>query len=264
MKRIESLVINIGDKCNMECAHCLRGDRPGRDFDLSLLPKVFRGIDEVGCVIISGGEPSCYPRAVEAITGYLAERQRRGRIQIYGMFIVTNGKKFCQALVDAVKTMLYLRMEQDYGTGYMVSGPKTAGHLAADLEERAYSFGIAVSMDKFHEPINAMDYIKYKTSGVYSDSKETDYRYGVIARGWGTGLAGSYEGPYTEFSVEVDDGDIQADTVYITADGMVYGDCDMSYEMEDFNEPAGNLSEETLAGIMDRYAKNREDGYGPV
>lgn len=259
MRRIESLVINIGDKCNMECSHCLRGDRPGKDFDLALLPKIFKGIDEVGCITISGGEPSCYPKIIEAITEYLVQREQRGLIQIYGMFIITNGKRYCQTLVDAVRTMLYLRIEQDYGAKYMVSGLKDIRRLAADLEEMAYSFGVAVSVDEFHEPISVMNYLKYKTSGVYSEVKEAEYPNGsIIARGWGAGIAGSYDRPYEEFHVETDGGDIQADTVYITTDGMVYGDCDMSYEMEEYNEPAGDLGEETLAAIMDRYAQNEQ------
>lgn len=248
MKYVRELVINITDICNMECEFCMRGDSGGRKLDLSLLPKIFDGIDVIDCLTITGGDPSCNVEAVTAIVDYLVRKQ--DGIRVDGMFIATNAKEYRQELVDAVKAMLFLYLEKAYGADITAAGKQSIA------KEITYKFNIAVSMDQYHEPISFTNYIKYRTSGVYSDSKEYVVSKGrVIARGRGSGIYGSREIPYREFKVEVIDGNIETDEVYVTVEGKVFADCDMSYEMEEYNEPAGDLYEESLAEIMQRYAE---------
>lgn len=257
INRIEQLSINITDICNMECEFCLRGDGEGRKLNLSLIPQIFDGLDIIDEITITGGEPGCYVEAVTAITDYLVEH--RDQIDVRGLFIITNAKEYRQELVDAVKRMLFLHMEKEYGTGKMISGRDV--HVCNyALEEMLHSFGIAVSMDQFHEPVNIMNYFRYRTSGVYSRSKEIDYKDGgIMARGRGAGLYRSMDRPYYEFSVQTDQEEIMAYQVYVTVEGQVFADCDMSYEMETYNEPAGDLYEETLAQIMQRHADENND-----
>lgn len=253
MIKVESLVINITDICNMECPFCLRGDRKGRKLDLSLIPKIFEGIEEVESLTITGGEPSCNADAVTAIVNYLKEH--KDDIYVGGFFIATNGKEYKQELVDAVKDMFFIWLEKNYEPGHLIAGG--AKGYAAFLDDMKYMFSIAVSIDKFHEPIPLENWFKYYISGVYSNAKEMDYgKTGVIARGWGDGLKNSYYKEYRELHVEKEyPSEITAGEVYVSVDGCIYGDCDMSYEMEEYNEPAGDLSENTLAEILKQKAK---------
>lgn len=251
-KRIRSLAINITDICNMECAFCLRGDSGERKMDLSLIPRIFEGITHVDCITITGGEPSCYVEAVTAIADYIVEHQND--LTVYGLFIVTNAKEYKQELVDAVKKVWMLLLEKCY-FGDRVCGYKDGKTYNSILEEMQYEFGIAVSLDDYHEPIDTMNYFKYRLSGVYSTAKETDFsKGGIIARGRGEGLPRAHYRSYYGFSVGVDDESIDAEEVYVTVGGKVFADCDMSYDMELSNESAGDLHEETLAEIMQRYA----------
>ena len=251
-KRIRSLAINITDICNMECAFCLRGDRGTRKMDLSLIPRIFEGITQVDCITVTGGEPSCYVEAVTAIADYIVEHQKD--LMVYGFFIVTNAKEYRQELVDAVKKVWMLLLEKCY-FGDRIVGFKEVRTYSSILEEMHYEFGIAVSLDEYHEPIDTMNYFKYRLSGIYSDAKETDFsKGGVIARGRGEGLPNSHYRSYYDLTVEVDEESVDAEEVYVTVDGKVFADCDMSYDMEASNEPAGDLHEETLAEIMQRYA----------
>lgn len=255
MKRcidIEDLSINITNLCNMDCYFCLRdGSREGR-LDLALIPKIFEGITSVRNLTITGGEPSRYPEAVKAITDYLVEH--KDDIDINGLFIATNGKEYCQELVDAVKTVLYLYMEKQYRDSHM--DYDGCGFIKNTLEDVKYQFCIAVSVDEYHDPIETMNYIKYLTSGVYSSVKEQDRpRRQVIDRGRGAGIYGSIYHPYQEFQAKYTDDVIAVPSVYITTDGNVFADCDMSPDMEAACVPAGMLETETLAEIIVRKAE---------
>lgn len=256
-KYVYQMVINITDICDMECEFCLRGDGCGRKLDLSLIPRMFEGIDQVTYITITGGEPACYVEAVMAIVDYLADH--KDEIHVEGLFIITNGKNYRQELVDAVKTLLFIHVEREYDSE-TVAGSR-AGIYRDALENLGYAFGIAVSMDEYHEPISLMNYLKYRTCGVYSEVKECDYsKGGVIARGRGMYIYGAHDRSYSEFSVESENGtDMEAEEVYVTVEGKVFADCDMSYDMEETYEPAGDLYEETLAQVMERYAKGEND-----
>lgn len=248
---VESLAINITNICNMDCEFCLRdGSRQGK-LDLALIPKIFKGISKVDTLTLTGGEPSMYPEAVKAITDYLVSH--KDDIQIDGMFIATNGKVYCQELVDAVKTMMYLYMERNFGDGSM--DYSSCRFIRNIYEDMRYSFSIAVSMDAYHEPIDQTNYIKYLTSGVYSEVKERDFSNGgVLSRGRGTFISGSIYRAYQEFKVVYKNEEITAENVYITSNGEVFADCDMSHEMEESCEPAGLLETATLAEIIERAA----------
>lgn len=248
---VESLAINITNICNMDCEFCLRdGSRQGK-LDLALIPKIFEGISKVDTLTITGGEPSMYPEAVKAITDYLV--CHKDDIQINGMFIATNGKVYCQELVDAVKTMMYLYMERNFGDGSM--DYSSCRFIKSMYENVRYYFSIAVSMDIYHEPIDQMNYMKYLTSGVYSEVKEQDFSNGgVLSRGRGTFISGSIYRAYQEFEAVYENEEITAESVYITSDGEVFADCDMSQDMEEDCEPAGLLETETLAEIIERAA----------
>lgn len=181
MMKVESLIINITDICDMACPFCLRGDGWERNIDLSLIPKIFEGIDEIEVITISGGEPGCNIAAVNAIVDYLV--QNKNTINVRGFSIVTNGKEYHPELVDAVKTMMLLYLEKDFGRINTISGD-CVKRYHADIEEELYMFGLAVSMDEFHEPIPLENWLKYRLSGVYSSIKESDFsKGGVIARG---------------------------------------------------------------------------------
>lgn len=255
-KKIESLVINITDACDMECVHCLRGDRGSRRLDLGLIPRIFEGIDRIESMTISGGEPGLYTEAVTHIVDYLVGH--RDEIQVDGFCIVTNGKEYRQELVDGVRRMMLTAVGRGW-EGARIDGSDRMHRYVMD--EVAVMFQLMVSLDAFHEPIDAMNYIKYASSGVYSPAKEegTSKKF-VLSRGRGNGVMGSVYRALREFDVYEDDDGLVAGEVYVTVEGKVFGDCDMSYEMEEYNEPAGDLEDETLARIMQRcYDEQQKD-----
>lgn len=258
MIEIDRLSINITDICDMDCAHCLRGDGHGRKLDVSLVPKIFENISSVQSLTITGGEPGYNIEAVSAIVDYLKEH--RDDVYVTGCFIVTNGKQYHQELVNAVKQLLWLDLERNFNTEKTITYENAKG-CHSFLEDYKYQFGIAVSLDMFHEPIPMKNYIKYYTSGIYMDIKELDYsKTGVISRGRGMGLANSYYQKSYGMYIEQESDRLYVDEIYVSVDGRIFTDCDISYEMEEYeSESYGDLHKSSLADIIKEYDKRGEE-----
>lgn len=58
---IYHLAIEVTRRCNMECAHCLRGDAQAVDMTQEIVDRFVDGLEEgmsIGDVTLTGGEPS--------------------------------------------------------------------------------------------------------------------------------------------------------------------------------------------------------------
>jgi hypothetical protein len=85
---INSLTIEVTRRCNMRCAHCLRGNAQKRDIELSYIDMLMERVEGIGSLTFTGGEPSMN---TEAIRYALAAAQRNG-VSVDSFYIVTNGK----------------------------------------------------------------------------------------------------------------------------------------------------------------------------
>lgn len=56
--KVCNLILEVTRRCNMNCAHCLRGDAQNMDADPALIPKIFDGIDDIDTITFTGGEPA--------------------------------------------------------------------------------------------------------------------------------------------------------------------------------------------------------------
>jgi len=260
---IGTLVLGITTECNDKCKHCLRGEKGNQYMNPIILPKIFNKIDNIDTLILSGGEPSCYIKFVADISEYIVKND----IPVNGLYIVTNGREYRQELVDAVKDVMYHYFEREYenmmvSIKYDSEKCVSCHHLDYMLEEDMYRFGISVSIDNFHSPISALNYLKYKTSGVYSVGHETDFSEGgVVARGRGENIKGSEKRDVSELYAEVyeDDYDniVNFEQVYISVDGKVFADCDLSYKMQEEMEPYGDVNGKNLSEILEGFVKER-------
>lgn len=90
----------------MHCEHCLRGDFEDccMDADFNMIPEIFDGVESIGCITFTGGEPSLNHEFITACVDYIEKKD----IYVGGVFIATNGLIYCQELVDAVRR-LWLR-----------------------------------------------------------------------------------------------------------------------------------------------------------
>lgn len=239
--KINSLVIEVTRRCNMECAHCLRGDfetfyKFSMD-DFSILPRIFEGIESVDSIVIGGGEPTLNSDAIEKIVDYVIENN----LDVKGLYIVTNGLVYSQKMVDAMRRLYCYNIEKDYkGKLCDKNGSEENVWKASFVKnslfpETMIPYGIAVSLDEFHDHIPAMNYMKYLASGFYVPDKEVGERRhpgdGIIARGRGGGIYRAEEMPDVD-PIRLDDpDDDRFDIIYVDLDGNVFGDCNLSYDM---------------------------------
>ena len=54
---IDILSLEITRNCNLECLHCLRGDRINNNISEKTLENLFKDIKSIKTLLITGGEP---------------------------------------------------------------------------------------------------------------------------------------------------------------------------------------------------------------
>lgn len=225
MTAVYDLVLEVTRRCNMCCEHCLRGDAQDLDMSRETIDAVLDTIDIIHCVTFSGGEPSLNLPIIE----YFFERaEALGKLP-YSFFIATNG----------------MENQLDLATLLLRWYPK--------MEDKEFC-AIAQSIDQFHDkvppsPIHGLAF--------YSDSK-THYDNSTkwvidtgraAENGIGESLScGTWNTPdafFEQLEVNESDSFIELyldDTLYVSADGKVTLDCDMSYK---------DIEEDSLCHIRD-------------
>lgn len=245
---IDDLVLEVTRRCNMCCPHCLRGEAENLDADIDLIPRIFEGVSEIGMLTFSGGEPSLNTAYITAVVDYILEHD----ITVNGCFIATNAKVYASELVDCVRR-LYEANLGGHGTEVL------AEHwlrLSRDEDEAPY-FSIAVSGDPYHEPVPVENLMRYRHCGFFSDIKVDDGKY-ILDRGRGSMLANAFDRPILSLSIEADDDgeNLLVSQVYVSSNGVVAADGDLSFDDLDMLEPGddgyvGNIGDDfSLAGLL--------------
>jgi hypothetical protein len=95
-----NLIIEITRQCNLECHHCLRGDKQNISIQKRHVEQLFSHLSEIDCLTLTGGEPALRPDKIQMIL----EVARDYDIDIRNFYVATNGtiasKKFLQSIFD--------------------------------------------------------------------------------------------------------------------------------------------------------------------
>lgn len=86
---VGQLIFEVTRKCNMHCAHCLRGDVQGLDMAEEIMDRVLDSVDSLCDVLFTGGEPTLNLPLMEH---FLDELDRRETC-MEAFEVVTNGKE---------------------------------------------------------------------------------------------------------------------------------------------------------------------------
>jgi len=91
-------ILNVTNRCNIACQHCIRGKATAEDLDVSLMPLIMRELRSVRClgISITGGEPITHPQFPELLEGI---KKANWRINI---------------TTNALKTAEYMELLKDY------------------------------------------------------------------------------------------------------------------------------------------------------
>ena len=100
-----SLILEVTRKCNLHCAHCLRGDAQCVDMSKSTIDKLMPMLGKVSSVTFTGGEPSLNTGIIE----YFFKRFEETHSYVPSFFVATNGigkerqLELCRILMGGIR-----------------------------------------------------------------------------------------------------------------------------------------------------------------
>lgn len=228
---LDNLVLCITRRCNLECAHCVRGNTQDVDMHIELMDKILRGVKSISSVTFTGGEPTLNIGIIRVFM-LLAKKYN---IDLGSFYVVTNGTKESKELI----------------------------HLLIDLYALCYekeSCNLVVSRDQFHRYEGTIgDLPLYEALRFYdAEAKAEDLKDEWIVnngRAAENGLGGQDREP-SEPEIEMEyceSGTLCIrEITYIGATGNVLTCCDQSYNDEE-DLCIGNIYEKTLYEIYASY-----------
>ena len=239
---IHSFVVETTRRCNMRCAHCLRGNPQNRSMPYEVLKNSLRHVGYISCVTFTGGEPSL-PSGVRVLD-YFTEIVRNWGIRVGSFYIVTNGKRYNREFIDSVRSLYYL------------------------CEDNEIS-GVEFSTDPYHESQNSRLYweleeiSELEIPGLHFGRKK-HYEEGLILEGrcnWGYRELSIPELTYRLEDPEADESDLYVDepALYLNCKGNVILGCDWSYSSQD--DPSRILCryDELTPELIMRRGKNEDE-----
>jgi organic radical activating enzyme len=255
--RIDSLIMEVTRRCNMACKHCLRGDAENQDMTREIVDKTFEGVDEVGTITFSGGEPFLNLDIIKYILQVVKEKS----IFVGSFYLVTNGKEFKQENIDVMNEWMAYTTANYFGNNMLDS----KGYF--NMEDYCACGAVCVSRDAYHEPIPMENYLKYRSLSYYSTDKEASDDFAKYIRDEGKANENGIGKVPTRVSQMYIDGDWEkvdgkwqfinrvVEEVYVSSNGEVVPDCDYSYDHQD-DFSIGNLYDASMKEIFDDYIKN--------
>lgn len=135
------LNLEITRRCQLKCAHCLRGDAQDVDMSKEVIDSILDQCAGIFDVFFTGGEPTLN---IDAMDYFLREVQRRN-IPLGGLGFVTNGI----SIPDTLKE--FLLRAYDYITACRTSCE--AFRIDATIAKH-YRINIGISVDNYHTGSN--------------------------------------------------------------------------------------------------------------
>ena len=217
---IDNLVIEITQKCNMQCYHCLRGAARRNNTSRRMINRIFDLFN--GCIsslTIGGGEPSMNIEALEDICDNMIRSDN-----VYSVYIVTNGRVYREKFLNKVYN-LFNSVCYDEGTNRL-----------------------AFSFDRYHDAFLSVNEIQKRDSnyhrtieyfenrGVYDVvQKHTDrtksHDLNIIAMGRASTFGTEILKPkLIEYETNGGELRIEEPELYINHKGYIFSNCNLSYE----------------------------------
>lgn len=220
---LDQLIIEVTRRCNMSCAHCMRGDAQNKDISTAVIDRVLDGVQGHGIstVTFTGGEPTLNVPAIQ----YFVDQVKIRSVGVGSFFVVTNGKVESLPLIH------------------------TLIDLYAYCDEPEMS-GLIISSDDYHECIKTPRL--YKALKFFSPEGHgpSDDR-AIIREGRGRRFG---KRPYRPESWEFEILDHYVSVksnLHVAVNGNVMCGCDFSFARVD-RERVGNVLRESLKDIIAR------------
>jgi len=141
------LALEVTRWCNLECPHCLRGEREKLKISDEVMLKAMSQIGSIRSVLFTGGEPSLAADRIEKFVEIARELQ----IDVENFYVVTNSvvvpKRFLEALKSvyrlcSINEISAIGVSRDYLHGAV---PRTQMEKIEDFVEYEGMMGVHVN-----------------------------------------------------------------------------------------------------------------------
>ena len=211
---VDELMLEVTRRCNMKCAHCLRGEAQRLDMDLNTIWKIVNMSDCIGHITFTGGEPTLNIGAIKFF--FELAKAKYGHIPPF--YVATNGK---------VKSLQLLNV-------------LAAGYPFVEQGDNEYC-GVSISTDIFHEITD--EHNPLRSLKFYSDIKEHKDPYDdrwIMPRGRAkeNGIGVLHRATAKKLCIddiwELNEKNMfSIETLYVSANENIAADCDLSYDTMD-------------------------------
>jgi MoaA/NifB/PqqE/SkfB family radical SAM enzyme len=98
---IQNLSIELTQRCNLKCAHCLKGECQNVDISEQTLDNIFKQVRLVNSLFLSGGEPMLAKQSLK----YLINKLKEYKILVYAWDMNTNGTIYDEEVIELLKQL---------------------------------------------------------------------------------------------------------------------------------------------------------------
>lgn len=205
------MVLEVTRRCNMTCAHCLRGDWKDLNTEepLNISPAVldalFSKVGHISSLALTGGEPLLDHKLLSLIVSKLKEHE----VSVGCFYIRTNGSVCSSEVLQALAALYFMAEEKD-------------------------CCAVEVSQDNHHDDVKNTK--AYQLLQCLKFVRDAEFRKdsGMLTQGnaeWnGIGPCDRYPTPA---SYVIEDDCVTEGEFYVTVSGDVIGGCDFSYDNMD-------------------------------
>lgn len=202
---INNLVIEVTRRCNMSCAHCLRGDAQSADINHEYINTLLKQVDYISSITFTGGEPSLNCGAID----YFINKCKELNVGIGSFYIATNAYNITEDF-----TMLCLKL-------YAMSGEKELNNVCVSNDEYHAAEG------KYNTEL--LDGLSFFTRR--NTEEAYDYNGGRKLINEGRAVDNFGNGRNNTTASEIITQDNLNDTMlYLNCNGEIINGCDWSYD----------------------------------
>ena len=148
---IYNLLFEVTRRCNLKCAHCMRGDSENINLSKKHVDAFFElnKIRYIYSLDFSGGEPTLNPN----IIAYTIDKIINEKIPVSKIGLVTNGQVYSEIIAEAFAKFTDYRRQQELKR-YINKKWSNVDQLIEEAQTKKHA-SIAFSDDWYHKDINA-------------------------------------------------------------------------------------------------------------
>lgn len=220
---LHNAVIEATRRCNMKCAHCLRGEPQNKSMPREHLLNFLRQISYISDVTFTGGEPTL-PSGLKVINEFIRICIHLD-IEINSFYIVTNAKKWRPEIGDTLAKLWEFCSGNDASA---IDISRDQYHDPIELKRQAFRSKLKNYLWQFHG----------LEIPIHQRASHLLFKH-IRTEGRGIELGAYRKNDNPEILIDDEDEDlfrVVEGTLYLNCDGNIINGCDWSYKSQ--NNPS--------------------------